>query len=329
MRENTKSEIRHVALIGLKGSLLSSMGTLIDGMALVARQVGQVFDPRYRQPMRTRLRLFSADGAAVTLAGGRELAVDGRLDEREFFRIVYLPAFELDPAEPLERRLRREARTIAWLRRQRAGQALISASGPAVFLLAEGGLLADGVASVPKPLIAEFRRRYPRIRVETRAAVAEHDGVFTAGALAAEWQLVARLMELAFSPQMAGWLVSVTGLRRGAADSALVSDDPLVAGAQFWLSERFAASFKITELADHLAVSHPTLIRRFNRSLGMSPRDYVQMLRVASAKRMLETTERSVYDIAMMVGYADARALRTVFREYTGKTPTEYRHAQE
>jgi len=324
-RETTENAVRHVALLGLRGALMSSIGALSDGISLVGRQVEQMFDAPYRRPMSTRLRLLSPDGAAVRLAGGRLLAVDGGLDGQENYRIVHVPAFELDPAEPLEQRLAREAPACEWLRRQRAGQALVSASGSAVFLLAEAGLLSDGVASVPKPLIEAFRRRHPRIRVETRAAVAEHDGIFTAGALGAEWQLIARLVELAFSPQIAGWLAAVTGLRRGQEGPAFESDDPLVAGAQFWLSERFAESFKITDLARDLSVSHPTLIRRFYRSLGITPRDYVQRLRVDSAKRMLIVTDRSIYEIGLMVGYADARAFRTVFREHTGKSPKDYR----
>lgn len=325
IRESPPPAVRHVAMVGVKGALLSSIGTLVDGMSLVAAQVQQMHEARYRKPMHTRLRLLSADGRPVRPADGRELAVDGRLDEREQFRIAHVPAFQPDPSETLEERLVREAPVIAWLRRQRAAQALVSASGCGVFLVAEAGLLNDGVASVPRAYAAEFRRRYPRVRIETRAALAEHDGVLTAGALGAEWQLTARLVELAFSPQVAGWLASVTGLMHGPADPAFLADDPLVAGAQFWLSERFAGTFKLPELAGDLAVSHSTLIRRFKRSLGMTPRDYVQMLRVESARGMLLQTERSVYEIALMVGYADARALRTVFREHTGKSPTEYR----
>lgn len=325
IRANAENTVRHVALLGLRGALMASLGTLSDGLSFVGRQVERVFDAPYRRPMLTQLRLLSPDGAAVRLAGGRLLAADGGIDGNETFRIAHVPAFELDPAETLAQRLAREAPVCEWLRRQRAGRALISASGSAVFVLAEAGLLTDGVASLPKPMIPDFRRRYPRIRVDTRAVVAEHDGIFTAGPLGAEWQLIARLVELAFSPQMAGWLAAVTGLRRTPDGPAFESDDPLVAGAQFWLSERFAETFKITDLARDLSVSHPTLIRRFQRSLGITPRDYAQRLRVDAAKRMLITTDRSIYEIGLMVGYADARAFRAVFREHTGKSPKEYR----
>lgn len=317
--------LKDVAVLALPGSYLSSVGALTDGLALVARQILAMFAPPYATPMQTRVRLLTADGGPLQFAGGRQMASDGDLHGDTAFRIVYLPAFVgggdaelstlLDHARPLS----------DWLRRQRSSGAVLGASGTAVMLLAESGLLDGGKAALPDPLRAMFKRRYRRVKVDVRAPLTEHEGVYTCGAPAAEWALVARLVERAISPMSAQWLARTTGMESDRRDSPASSEDPLVASAQFWLAQRFAQDLSISELARTLAVSHATLLRRFERSLGMTPGDYARRLRVESAKRMLHSTRRSIEQIAAMVGYADVRAFRALFKAHTGTSPTEYR----
>lgn len=323
IRESPDPRLRHIAVLALDGAYQSSVSTWVDAVSLAGRGVDAMFEAAH--PMRTHLRLLSVNGRAAVSAARRPIEVDGGIATPETYRICHLPAFEVADESALLERLARVDDVCDWLQRQREGRALISASGAAVFVLARAGLLNDGAASVPKPLTALFRRLHPRVRVDARASVVEHRGVLSAATLAAEWQLVTRLIEGALSPHLASWLATTTGLRRDPGDHPYLSDDPVVAGAQFWLGERFAENFKISDLARDLSVSHPTLIRRFSRALGETPRDYAQRLRVEAAKRMLVTTQHPVSVIGAMVGYADARAFRTLFREHTAMTPQAYR----
>ena len=314
-------------MVALPGTYLSSIGTIVDGFALVAGQIQRMFAAPYRLPMQTQVRILTTSGDRIELAGQRSLSADDDLQTRDSFQLIYLPAFDAADEASLIESLARQTLLRQWLREQRRAQALIGAAGTAVFALAEAGLLDKGIAAVPKELSALFRRRYPRIRLETRAAVAEHEGIFTAGAMTAEWQLVAKLVERTMSPYAARWLATTTGLQRTRDNSPDMSEDPLVAAAQFWLGERFAQNFRIGDMARELAVSHSTLIRRFEHSLSMTPRHYAQMLRVESAKSMLTKTNRSIDQISTMVGYADTRSFRTAFREHVGMSPTGYRSA--
>ncbi len=313
--------------MALPGSYLSSVGALTDGLALVARQVLTMFAAPYATPMQTRVRLLTADGGELEFAGGRRMACDGDLQGDAAFRIVYLPAFVAGGEAELSMLLDHARPLSDWLRRQRARGAVLGASGTAVMLLAESGLLDGGKVALPDPLRAMFRRRYRRVRVDVRATLTEHHGVYACGAPAAEWSLVARLVERAISPMSAQWLAQATGMESDRRDSPASSADPLVASAQFWLAQRFAQDLKISELARTLAVSHATLLRRFERSLGMTPGDYARRLRVETAKRMLHSTQRSIEQIAAMVGYADVRAFRALFKAHTGASPTAFRQA--
>ena len=67
-----------------------------------------------------------------------------------------------------------------------------------------------------------------------------------------------------------------------------------------------------------------TLARRFRRSTGNSPGEYIQRVKIEAAKRALETGER-VSAVASVVGYADPAAFRRIFTRLTGLTPAEYR----
>jgi transcriptional regulator GlxA family with amidase domain len=328
MRTDPPEPDRHVAMFVSDGAHTSSVGVLIDAMQWMARQVEQQFDPAYRQPMRTRLKLLGLRGGSVALAGGRELALDGALDRTDVFRFVYVPAFDCADANAFEERVKRSGALIAWLRRQREQQAIVCASGSAVLWLAEAGMLENGRAAVPREFVPHFRRGYPRIHVETRQVVAEHDGVFTTAIPAGEWPLIVQVVEAVLAPQLARWLAVKAGLRRASGLDDGLADDPLVASAQFWLGERFAEpGLRISTLARHLSVSQTTLVRRFHQSLGMTPRDYVRQLRVEAAKRMLETTRRTVQHIGLTVGYADTRAFRGVFRDLTGSSPLAWRRS--
>jgi transcriptional regulator GlxA family with amidase domain len=328
MRNDAVEPDRHVAVFVPDGAHSSSVGVVIDAMQWMARQVEQQFDPAYRQPMRTRLKLLGLRGGSVQLAGRRELVLDGALDRTEVFRFVYLPSFECPDATAFDERLKRSTALIAWLQRQREQQTAVAASGASVLWLAEAGLLTNGRAAVPREFVPHFRRRHPRVHIETRQVVAEHDGVFTTAIPAGEWPLLVQLVEAVLAPQLARWLAVKAGLRRATGLDDGLADDPLVASAQFWLGERFAEpGLRISTLARHLAVSQTTLVRRFHRSLGITPRDYVRQLRVEAAKRMLETTRRTVQQIGLTVGYADTRAFRGVFRDLTGTSPLAWRRS--
>ena len=72
-------------------------------------------------------------------------------------------------------------------------------------------------------------------------------------------------------------------------------------------------------------MSERTLARRFELSLGMSPIDYLQTLRIEAAKQMLLRSNRKVDRIGYLVGYADPGFFKKLFRARTGMSPTEFR----
>lgn len=311
------------AVVGLADAYISSLGIFLDAFELIRRQVIELYRTREPMSMQTRIHLLTPDGRAVRLAGGRTLPSDGGLDTLVQYDLIHLPGFIFGDESALVSRLADAAPLCHWLSQQHAGGAFVSASGSAVFLLAEAGLLNGGVATIARPLIPVFSRRYPDIRVNHRSAVVEHGRVISGSGLAADMQLLTRLVEHVTTAELARWLSDVTSLHQAAEDH--LADDPLTANAQLWLEERFAQDVRISELAKAMAVSQQTLLRHFHRHLDTTPQEYVRQLRMKSAQGLLLRTSRAIEQIATLCGYSDVHTFRKVFREYSGTSPSQYR----
>jgi AraC family transcriptional regulator of adaptative response/methylated-DNA-[protein]-cysteine methyltransferase len=84
-----------------------------------------------------------------------------------------------------------------------------------------------------------------------------------------------------------------------------------------------AASVHI--LADRLGVGARHLARLFARHIGASPSQVAQTMRVQRAKRLLDTTDLPMADVALRAGFGSLRRFNAVFAEVYRRPPTEIR----
>lgn len=92
-----------------------------------------------------------------------------------------------------------------------------------------------------------------------------------------------------------------------------------------FLREHLGEPVHIAELARRAGMSEFHFQRVFRHVLGQSPYEYLTRLRVDRAKLLLLTSERSVNEIAALVGYADVRSLIRHFKSREGCTPSSLR----
>ena len=311
------------ALIALPGAYRTSTGALIDSYLLARDRVEQVFAGAERMRMETALKTYSVDGRPVRLSDGSEMPVDGGLPADKAHAFIWLPSFRIGGRAALDERLAGNAPLVAWLRDQAARGAVIGASGAAVAHLAVAGLV-DGVpVPVARALRPILRSRFPRLPMEERLALADYGSVVMANGFANDLAAVLKVFERLLSPDVARWLASVTGLDRE--EEHALAADQLVARAQLWIEQHYTRPMKVSDLAALLSTSLATLNRRFHKATGLSPKAYVQRLRLLAAIRMLEKTNRPIDQIAEQVGYSDGRLFRAMFRASTGKTASQWR----
>jgi AraC-like DNA-binding protein len=79
------------------------------------------------------------------------------------------------------------------------------------------------------------------------------------------------------------------------------------------------------ELASSLGVSDSHVYRIFREAVGQSPASYIERLRVKSACDRLLRPNASVTEIAFELGFKTSQHFATVFKRYTGLTPSQWR----
>jgi AraC-like DNA-binding protein len=83
----------------------------------------------------------------------------------------------------------------------------------------------------------------------------------------------------------------------------------------------------IGELARHIGLNEAKLMHDFKQLFGQTIFDFTQNLRMDEAKRLLETTERSITEVAFDVGYEYSSNFTTAFKRRFGITPSVAREA--
>lgn len=90
-----------------------------------------------------------------------------------------------------------------------------------------------------------------------------------------------------------------------------------------------SASVSLSDLARELGMGESRLSRFFRRATGNSFTDFVTMVRINSACRLLMQTDHYVADICYQVGFNNLANFNRRFLELKGVTPTEFRRQAE
>jgi AraC family transcriptional regulator of adaptative response/methylated-DNA-[protein]-cysteine methyltransferase len=81
----------------------------------------------------------------------------------------------------------------------------------------------------------------------------------------------------------------------------------------------------VPALADRLGVSPRHLARLFDRHVGASPQQVAKTRRVQRAKRLLDTTDDRMTEIAVRAGFNSVRRFNAAFVELYGRSPSSLR----
>lgn len=100
----------------------------------------------------------------------------------------------------------------------------------------------------------------------------------------------------------------------------------MVKNAQQYLEDHFCEKISVEDLSKRFAVGRRNFDRRFVKATGNTPLEYLQRVKIESAKKAFETTRKTVNEVMYQVGYSNVKAFREVFRKITGMSPLEYRN---
>lgn len=106
---------------------------------------------------------------------------------------------------------------------------------------------------------------------------------------------------------------------------AASSHNPDIKKMLLFIWQHYQEPLTLAEIASSGATSKNECMLCFNRTVGLSPIQYVKSYRLVRAKELLSNGTLKIAQIAELCGFQDTSYFSKSFREKYGKTPNEYR----
>jgi transcriptional regulator GlxA family with amidase domain len=282
-----------------------------------------------RQVPRFHVTTASVDGRAVRCDGPIHIQPDVAINAIRKTDLIFIPTTGLRLDEMIEA----YGPIVRWLRRWHKRGAAIASVCSGVGLVAATGLLDGKRATTHWGLAERFREMYPKVKWMPEFMVTEDRGMYCGGGVHAALDLSLYLVEqfcgheVAMQSAKAMLIETPRAWQSGFAIVPLKTEhrDDTISTAQEWLHQNFQRSFPLEAPARRVGMSLRNFVRRFKQATGDSPLIYLQKLRIAAAKRLLEGDYRTMQEISDAVGYQDVAYFRELFQRHTGASPSAYR----
>ena len=114
---------------------------------------------------------------------------------------------------------------------------------------------------------------------------------------------------------------------RKSKDAATESESSLAIRIERYIKRHHNRDISSKEICEHFGCSRSFMSTQFNRHLGTSIREYINLLRVEDAKILLAYSHLNVTEIAYSVGFTDSNYFSSVFKKIVGISPLAYRRS--
>jgi len=101
--------------------------------------------------------------------------------------------------------------------------------------------------------------------------------------------------------------------------------DPYVSEALKFIREHACEGIQVADVVKAVAVSRSTLESHFRKAMGRTLHAEIQRVQIECARRLVATTELPLKEVASAAGFSYVQHMTTLFRQYTGQTPAQYR----
>lgn len=322
-----ESSTRQVVIIAMQGSWAGSIG-LVKDLLCVA---GMLWQPKYQNGLHPyfNIDIASVDGKPVSCFHNTPVVADKALAEVEKADLVIVPAIWGNP----EQMVLDNAAVINWLREQHEAGAVVVCATSGTYLAAEAGLLDGKLATTHWAFAHHFEQRYPAVNLHIERLITDAGRLYCTGGINAVMDVVIHIIEQFCGQEVARQtarycLAGVDRTYKGRFvrfDGQKAHQDEAIMKIQVWLEENLATKKTFQDIAQMFSLSLRTLKRRFKNATGETPLQYLQRLRVEKARQMLESSHRTVQEIAYEVGYDYSGSFCKVFKQHTNLQPNEYR----
>jgi transcriptional regulator GlxA family with amidase domain len=230
--------------------------------------------------------------------------------------------------------MRYERGFLDWLREASGKARRFGSVCTGALALADAGLLDNRRATTHWHWCDELARNYPRVTVDPNPIYVRDGNCYTSAGVTAGIDLSLALVEedLGRGAALHVARMMVVFLRRpggqaqfSATLAAQTQEGGSLGDLLAWLPDNIQRRLSIDALAKRAAMSPRNFARVFRREVGSTPAKHIEDLRLETARRQLESTARSVAQIASSSGFRSAEVLRRAFIRRLGLTPGQYR----
>lgn len=321
---NTNSLVTNISFI-LLDNMLATSTTLPSEMLLAAQSAVS----RRRTSVQLNIRTLSLTGESVMTRPGLRWQPDMAVAEATDNQIIYIPGLWRNP-RPL---IQKNAALINWLKQEYENGALICAAGTGCCFLAEAGLLDGKAATTHWHYFDQFQKDYPLVQLKRQYFITQAGNLYCAASVNALADLTVHFIQRLLGKEIANHVERHFSheIRRAYEASGFFEQDHSrhpdedIIQIQIWLQDNYHREIIMPQLAERFGMSTRTLNRRFKAALGISPLEFLQEIRVNTAKDLLKTSNLSINEIADKVGYQDTSFFTALFKKHLATTPLSYR----
>jgi transcriptional regulator GlxA family with amidase domain len=222
---------------------------------------------------------------------------------------------------------------IEWIQKQYKGGAEVASICTGAFMLASSGLLDGKSCSTHWAAADNFRNMFPKVNLQADKLITDENGIYTNGGAYSFLNLMLYLVEKYFDRQTAIFCSKIFQIDMDRQSQSAFTiftgqklhGDEMVKQAQAYIESKLREKISVEQLSSRFAVGRRNFDRRFIKATGNTPIEYLQRVKIESAKKAFETSRKTINEVMYEVGYSDVKAFREVFRKITGMSPLEYR----
>ncbi|MGA5896616.1 GlxA family transcriptional regulator [Streptomyces venetus] len=202
-----------------------------------------------------------------------------------------------------------------------------------VYVLAAAGFLDGRPATTHWSDAERLQRLFPQVDVDPDVLFIDDGDVLTSAGVAAGLDLCLHIVRRDHGSAVANDVArrTVVPPHRDGGQAQYIArpvPDPQQASttaARAWALGRLHEPIQLRDMAAREAMSVRTFTRRFREETGVSPGQWLTQQRVERARHLLESTDRSVDQVAHDAGFGTAQSMRQHMQAALGVTPTAYR----
>jgi len=137
------------------------------------------------------------------------------------------------------------------------------------------------------------------------------------------------IMNLSDYDQMKSWFVEkITAAARNALSKREESSNNVVDIAKEYIKQNYSKALSLDEVSYYVNISPYYFSKIFKEGTGENFIEYLTNIRIEKAKELLSTSDYSMKEICVMVGYSDPNYFSRSFKKNVGVTPTEYKDVE-